>query len=107
MGLIVSTLRPSDDATTFPFLVPSNHFAVVALRQLAEMTQALQGDEDFWQGHAPALAGWRWTMPWPFPTPGWSIRSMERCGRTRWMVSLETGIIWTMPTSRASFPFLT
>jgi meiotically up-regulated gene 157 (Mug157) protein len=40
VGLIVSIFRPSDDATTFPFLVPSNHFAVVALRQLAEMSMA-------------------------------------------------------------------
>lgn len=37
VGLIVSIFRPSDDATTFPFLVPSNHFAVVSLRQLAEL----------------------------------------------------------------------
>src|SRR5699024_8594902 len=28
VGLIVSTFRPSDDATTFQFLVPSNFFAV-------------------------------------------------------------------------------
>ncbi len=39
-GLIVSIFRPSDDATTFPFLVPSNHFAVVSLLQLAEMAGA-------------------------------------------------------------------
>lgn len=39
VGLIVSIFRPSDDATTFPFLVPSNHFAVVSLRQLAEMSE--------------------------------------------------------------------
>jgi len=41
VGLIVSIFRPSDDATIFPFLVPSNHFAVVSLRQLAEMAGAL------------------------------------------------------------------
>lgn len=39
VGLIVSTFRPSDDATTFPFLVPSNHFAVVSLRQLAALAE--------------------------------------------------------------------
>ncbi|NJD19226.1 MAG: glycoside hydrolase family 125 protein, partial [Gemmatimonadetes bacterium] len=39
VGLIVSIFRPSDDATTFPFLVPSNHFAVVSLRQLADMAE--------------------------------------------------------------------
>ena len=44
VGLIVSIFRPSDDATTFPFLVPSNHFAVVSLRQLAEMIRALTSD---------------------------------------------------------------
>jgi len=43
VGLIVSTFRPSDDATTFPFLVASNHFAVVSLRQLAEMQRELLG----------------------------------------------------------------
>jgi meiotically up-regulated gene 157 (Mug157) protein len=43
VGLIVSIFRPSDDATTFPFLVPSNHFAVVSLRQLAEMMRGVVG----------------------------------------------------------------
>jgi len=37
VGLICSIFRPSDDATIFPFLVPSNYFAVVSLKQLAEM----------------------------------------------------------------------
>jgi hypothetical protein len=41
VGLIVSIFRPSDDATIFPFLVPSNHFAVVSLHQLAEMAEPL------------------------------------------------------------------
>jgi meiotically up-regulated gene 157 (Mug157) protein len=50
VGLIVSIFRPSDDATIFPFLVPSNHFAVVALRQLAEMIRALTSDEAFAAG---------------------------------------------------------
>ncbi len=46
VGLIVSIFRPSDDAATFPFLVPSNHFAVVSLRRLAEMAEptGLGGD---------------------------------------------------------------
>lgn len=35
VGLIVSTFRPSDDATTFQFLVPSNFFAVSSLRKAA------------------------------------------------------------------------
>ncbi len=37
VGLICSMFRPSDDATTFPFLVPSNFFAVKTLRQLTEL----------------------------------------------------------------------
>jgi len=44
VGLIVSIFRPSDDATTFPFLVPSNLFAVVSLRQLAEMLDTIHRD---------------------------------------------------------------
>ncbi|HZD05427.1 MAG TPA: glycoside hydrolase family 125 protein [Longimicrobiales bacterium] len=47
VGLIVSIFRPSDDATIFPFLVPSNHFAVVSLRQLEEMAGALGPGADF------------------------------------------------------------
>ena len=37
VGLICSIFRPSDDATIFPFLIPSNCFAVVSLRQAAEI----------------------------------------------------------------------
>lgn len=44
VGLIVSAFRPSDDATIFPFLIPSNFFAVVSLRQAAEMVIALHND---------------------------------------------------------------
>jgi meiotically up-regulated gene 157 (Mug157) protein len=40
VGLIHSGFRPSDDACVYPFLVPSNHFAVISLRQLAEMAPA-------------------------------------------------------------------
>jgi meiotically up-regulated gene 157 (Mug157) protein len=36
-GLIASSFRPSDDATTFEFLVPSNFFAVASLRQASEI----------------------------------------------------------------------
>ena len=36
-GLIVSCFRPSDDATTLQFLVPSNFFAVSSLRKAAEI----------------------------------------------------------------------
>ena len=36
-GLIVSSFRPSDDATTLQYLVPSNFFAVSSLRKAAEI----------------------------------------------------------------------
>ncbi|HVY74365.1 MAG TPA: glycoside hydrolase family 125 protein [Puia sp.] len=44
VGLICSMFRPSDDATIFPFLIPSNFFAVVSLRQAAEMVNAISKD---------------------------------------------------------------
>jgi meiotically up-regulated gene 157 (Mug157) protein len=47
VGLIVSTFRPSDDSTVFPFLIPSNMFAVVSLRQLAEMSTTVWQDSTF------------------------------------------------------------
>ena len=37
VGLIASAFRPSDDATTFEFLIPSNFFAVTSLRKAAEI----------------------------------------------------------------------
>lgn len=45
VGLICSMFRPSDDATIFPFLVPSNFFAVVSLRQAGEMIRSIHRDE--------------------------------------------------------------
>ena len=47
VGLIVSIFRPSDDATIFPFLIPSNFFAVASLRQLAIMASKILKDEKF------------------------------------------------------------
>jgi meiotically up-regulated gene 157 (Mug157) protein len=44
VGLIYSMFRPSDDATVFPFLVPSNFFAVVSLQQAAEMLENIAHD---------------------------------------------------------------
>jgi uncharacterized protein len=49
VGLICSMFRPSDDATVFPYLVPANFFAVVSLRQAAEMVEQIH--------HDAALAG--------------------------------------------------
>jgi meiotically up-regulated gene 157 (Mug157) protein len=46
VGLIRSMFRPSDDATVFPYLVPSNFFAVVSLRQAAEMVEQLKQDKE-------------------------------------------------------------
>jgi hypothetical protein len=46
-GLIHSAFRPSDDACIFPFLIPSNLFAVTALGQLAEIHEQVLGDRTF------------------------------------------------------------
>lgn len=46
-GLICSGFRPSDDATTYLFLVPSNYFAMVSLRQMAGMAGAIYNDHSF------------------------------------------------------------
>lgn len=43
-GLIASAFRPSDDATTFGFLVPSNFMAVTSLRKAAEILSAVNGE---------------------------------------------------------------
>ena len=43
-GLIASSFRPSDDATTFEFLVPSNFMAVKVLRQAAEILDSVNGN---------------------------------------------------------------
>ena len=45
VGLIASSFRPSDDATTFEFLVPSNFFAVSSLRKMAEILQEVNGEK--------------------------------------------------------------
>ena len=46
VGLIVSSFRPSDDATTLQFLVPSNFFAVTSLRKAAEILSVVNKNEN-------------------------------------------------------------
>jgi uncharacterized protein len=47
VGLIYSMFRPSDDATIYPFLVPSNFFAVASLQQIAEMFNSIFKEASF------------------------------------------------------------
>ena len=49
VGLIFSAFRPSDDATQYGFLVPSNMFAVTSLRQLAEIESKVLHHDAFAQ----------------------------------------------------------
>ena len=44
VGLIASVFRPSDDATTFLFLVPSNFMAVSSLRKAATILSEVNAD---------------------------------------------------------------
>ena len=46
-GLICSMFRPSDDATLFPYLIPSNIFAVLSLNQLAWIYKNVLNDIKF------------------------------------------------------------
>ncbi|MFI3299004.1 MAG: glycoside hydrolase family 125 protein [Rikenellaceae bacterium] len=45
VGLIASSFRPSDDATTFEFLIPSNFFAVTSLRKAAEILESVNNNK--------------------------------------------------------------
>ena len=49
VGLIVSSFRPSDDATTLQFLIPSNFFAVTSLRKAAEILTTVNNRGDIAQ----------------------------------------------------------
>ena len=46
-GMICSTFRNSDDAAMYLFNIPENLFAVVSLRQLAEMSEAIFNNTSF------------------------------------------------------------
>jgi meiotically up-regulated gene 157 (Mug157) protein len=76
VGLIASGFRPSDDACIFPFLVPSNLFAVTSLRQLAEMAHAVLHD-DALANDATALAA-----------------EVEAALKQHAVVQVEGGTIW-------------
>jgi uncharacterized protein len=54
VGLIHSMFRPSDDATIYPFLIPSNLFALSSLRNLRAMLKAMNTGKDL-DGQAYAL----------------------------------------------------
>lgn len=53
-GMTWSGFRPSDDACTYGYLVPSNMFAVVALRYVREIARDVLGDSGL-AGEAEAL----------------------------------------------------
>lgn len=44
VGLVCSAFRPSDDATVFSFLIPSNFFLVASMNQAAEMLDTIKKD---------------------------------------------------------------
>lgn len=55
-GMIWGAFRPSDDAVKYPFNIPQNMLAVIALDEIGEIAQAGFGDPHMAQG-AYALAG--------------------------------------------------
>ncbi len=46
-GFICSMFRPSDDATIFPYLIPSNLFAHISLQQLDELNRIISKNNTF------------------------------------------------------------
>lgn len=46
-GLICSMFRPSDDATMYPYLIPSNIFSVLSLKQLGAIYSTVLDENEF------------------------------------------------------------
>ncbi len=55
VGLIASSFRPSDDATSYEFLIPSNFMAVTSLRKAAEILTTVNKNKEL-AGQCTALA---------------------------------------------------
>ncbi len=94
VGLIHSMFRPSDDATIYPFLIPSNLFALSSLRNLRTMLKAMNTGKDL-DGPAYALESdlakalmEHAIVTHPVP--------MEKCLPMRQTV-LATILLWMMP----------
>ena len=79
VGLIASCFRPSDDACSLPFLIPSNLFAVTSLRQAAVMLNTICKDA--------GLANKAYELAAEVEQALLRQRrlSRERSGRMRWM----------------------
>lgn len=96
-GLIVSSFRPSDDATTFQYLIPSNFFAVTSLRKAAEILKVVNHKDEL-AGKCYALADEVETAlkSMPLTTTPNSAQSMPSRS-----TASATSILWTMPTCPA------
>ena len=101
-GLICSRFRPSDDAVTFQFLIPSNFFAVASLRQMAEMLDAVRHRPDkalqasaLADEVAAALALW---APQEHPTRGtlWAYE-VDGFGNTLFMDDSNVPSLLSLP----------
>ena len=99
-GLIASAFRPSDDATLHPFLVPSNFFAVVSLRQAFLMMADIAHDNKAAQecrALSDEIARPCANTPW-CRTPNLALFTP-----TRWTATAATPS-WTTPMCPACWP---